>query len=135
MDPDLGLNGELNYSIHWPPGQGPNPFEVNEKGELITRMPLDRENQPEGYHFISLEQVFINICLRKILLIHWSDTISNNLLWERTNQIPTEEEIRKKRWKWIGHALGKAPNCITRQILTWNPESRRTHYADKQRQI
>ncbi|XP_018645347.1 cadherin, putative [Schistosoma mansoni] len=52
LDPDLGLNGELNYSIHWPPGQGPNPFEVNEKGELITRMPLDRENQPEGYHFI-----------------------------------------------------------------------------------
>ncbi|VDO60260.1 unnamed protein product [Schistosoma margrebowiei] len=52
LDPDLGLNGKLNYSIHWPPGQGPNPFEVNEKGELITRMPLDRENQPEGYHFI-----------------------------------------------------------------------------------
>ncbi|CAH8511721.1 unnamed protein product [Schistosoma intercalatum] len=52
LDPDLGLNGELNYSIQWPPGQGPNPFEVNEKGELITRMPLDRENQPEGYHFI-----------------------------------------------------------------------------------
>ncbi|TNN14349.1 Protocadherin-11 Y-linked [Schistosoma japonicum] len=52
LDPDLGLNGELNYSIHWPSGQGPNPFEINEKGELITRMPLDRENQPEGYHFI-----------------------------------------------------------------------------------
>ncbi|CAH8491113.1 unnamed protein product [Schistosoma turkestanicum] len=52
MDPDLGLNGQLNYSIHWPSGQGPNPFEINEKGQLITRMPLDRENQPEGYHFI-----------------------------------------------------------------------------------
>ncbi|CAH8522228.1 unnamed protein product [Heterobilharzia americana] len=52
LDPDLGPNGALNYSIHWPPGQGPNPFEINTKGELITRMPLDRENQPEGYHFI-----------------------------------------------------------------------------------
>ncbi|VDP49199.1 unnamed protein product [Schistosoma margrebowiei] len=30
-------------------------------------------------------------------------TLSNNLLWERTNQIRVEEEIRKKRWKWIGH--------------------------------
>ncbi|VDP01486.1 unnamed protein product [Schistosoma curassoni] len=44
-------------------------------------------------------QVFINSCLRKILNIHWSDTISNSLLWERTNQLPTEEEIRKRRWK------------------------------------
>ncbi|VDP44917.1 unnamed protein product [Schistosoma margrebowiei] len=44
-------------------------------------------------------QVFINSCLRKILQIRWPDTISNNLLWERTNQIPVEEEIRKKRWK------------------------------------
>nr|CAH8841404.1 unnamed protein product [Trichobilharzia regenti] len=52
IDPDLGMNGMLNYSIHWPPGQGPNPFEINKKGEFITRIPLDRENQPEGYHFI-----------------------------------------------------------------------------------
>ncbi|VDO74918.1 unnamed protein product [Schistosoma margrebowiei] len=55
-------------------------------------------------------QVFINNCLRKILQIRWSDTISNNVLWERTNQIPVEEEIREKRWKWIGHTLRRAPN-------------------------
>ncbi|VDO59449.1 unnamed protein product [Schistosoma margrebowiei] len=67
-------------------------------------------------------QVFINSCLRKILQIRWPDTISNNVLWERTNQIPAEEEIRKKRWKWIGHTLRKAPNCVTRQALTWNPQ-------------
>ncbi|VDP02055.1 unnamed protein product [Schistosoma margrebowiei] len=70
-------------------------------------------------------QVFINSCLRKILWISWPDTISNNLLWERTNQIPEEEEIRKKRWKWIRHTLRKAPNCITRQVFTWNPQGQR----------
>ncbi|VDP16337.1 unnamed protein product [Schistosoma margrebowiei] len=32
-------------------------------------------------------QVFINNCLLKILNIHWPDTISNSLLWERTNQL------------------------------------------------
>ncbi|VDO75589.1 unnamed protein product [Schistosoma margrebowiei] len=31
-------------------------------------------------------QVFINSCLCKILNIHWPDTISNSLSWERTNQ-------------------------------------------------
>ncbi|VDP32693.1 unnamed protein product [Schistosoma margrebowiei] len=63
-------------------------------------------------------QVFINSCLRKILNIHWPDTISNSLLWERTNQFPAEEEIRKRRWKWIGHTLRKSSNCVTRQELT-----------------
>ncbi|VDP30702.1 unnamed protein product [Schistosoma margrebowiei] len=70
-------------------------------------------------------QVFINGCLRKILNIHWPDTISNSLLWERTNQLPAEEEIRKRRWKWLGHTLRKSSNCITRQALTWNPEGKR----------
>ncbi|VDP21332.1 unnamed protein product [Schistosoma margrebowiei] len=70
-------------------------------------------------------QVFINSCLRKILNIHWPDTISNSLLWERTNQLPTGKEIRKKRWKWIEYTLRKSANCITRQALTWNPEGKR----------
>ncbi|VDO59745.1 unnamed protein product [Schistosoma margrebowiei] len=70
-------------------------------------------------------QVFINSCLRKILRVRWTDTISNNLLWGRTNQIQVGEEIRKKCWKWIGHTLRKAPNCVTRQVLTWNPEGQR----------
>ncbi|VDO88409.1 unnamed protein product [Schistosoma margrebowiei] len=59
-----------------------------------------------------------------IFNIHWPDTISNSLLWERTNQLPAEEEIRKRRWKWIGHTLRKSSNCITRQALTWNPEGK-----------
>ncbi|VDP45887.1 unnamed protein product [Schistosoma margrebowiei] len=70
-------------------------------------------------------QVFINSCLRKILQIHWPDTISNNVPWERTNQIPAEEGIRMNRWKWIRHTLRKAPNCVTRQALTWNPEGQK----------
>ncbi|VDP19379.1 unnamed protein product [Schistosoma margrebowiei] len=70
-------------------------------------------------------QVFINSCLRKILQIRWPDTMSNNIMWERTKQIPAEEEIRKKRWEWIGHILRKAPNCVTRQALTWDPQGQR----------
>ncbi|VDP62449.1 unnamed protein product [Schistosoma curassoni] len=37
-------------------------------------------------------QVFIKSCLREILGIRWPDTISNNLIWEKTNQIPVEEK-------------------------------------------
>ncbi|VDO48842.1 unnamed protein product [Schistosoma margrebowiei] len=70
-------------------------------------------------------QVFINSCLCKILRIRWPDTINNNLLWERKNQIPAAEEISKKCWKWIGHTLRKAHNCVTRQAPRWNPEGQR----------
>ena len=70
-------------------------------------------------------QVFINSCLRKILHIRWPDTISNNELWQRTIQLPAEEEIKKRRWRWIGHTLRKPPNNIIRQALTWNPQGKR----------
>ncbi|VDP62549.1 unnamed protein product [Schistosoma curassoni] len=73
---------------------------------------------------IRMVQVFINSCLRKILNIHWSDTISNSLLWERTNQLPAEEEIRKRRWKRIEHTFRESSNGITRQALTWNAEGK-----------
>ncbi|VDO94488.1 unnamed protein product [Schistosoma margrebowiei] len=70
-------------------------------------------------------KVFINSCLRKMLRIRWVGTISKNLLWKRTNQIPVEQEVRKKRWKWVGHTLRKAPNCVMMQALTWSSQSQR----------
>ncbi|VDP41858.1 unnamed protein product [Schistosoma curassoni] len=36
-----------------------------------------------------------------------------------------EEEIGKKRWKWIGHSMRKALSCVTRQAFTWNPQGER----------
>ena len=70
-------------------------------------------------------QTFLNNCLRRILKIRWPDTISNTNLWESTRQLPAEEEIRKRRWGWIGHTLRKPPTSITRQALKWNPQGKR----------
>ena len=70
-------------------------------------------------------QTFINNCLRQILRIHWPDTISNKDLWQRTNQRPAEEEIIKRRWRWIGHTLRKPASNVTRQSLKWNPQGKR----------
>ncbi|VDP37526.1 unnamed protein product [Schistosoma curassoni] len=70
-------------------------------------------------------QVFINNCLCKMLRIRWPDTINNDLLWEKTNQISAKDKIRKKSWKWIGHTSRKAPHCVTVQALAWNPRDQR----------
>ena len=70
-------------------------------------------------------QSFINCCLRRILQIYWPDTISNPDLWHSTNEIPAEDEIRSRRWRWIGHTLRKPTSNITRQALKWNPQGKR----------
>ena len=70
-------------------------------------------------------QVFVNGCLRRILHIRWPDTVTNSELWKRTDQLPADEEIMKRRWRWIGHTLRKPANTITRQALTWNPQGKR----------
>ncbi|VDP60216.1 unnamed protein product [Schistosoma curassoni] len=73
----------------------------------------------------------LNSSLRKILRIRWRATIRNNLLWERTNGTAEEEEMKKKCWKWIGHTLRKAPNCITRQAPDRNPQGQRERGGPK----
>ncbi|XP_062616049.1 uncharacterized protein LOC134277754 [Saccostrea cucullata] len=70
-------------------------------------------------------QCFINKCLRHILNIRWSDTISNKSLWERTNQNPIDIDIKKRKWDWIGHTLRKPSNNTTKQALDWNPQGKR----------
>ena len=74
---------------------------------------------------INKVQSFVNTCLRKILRIHWPETISNTELWERTNQVPVRDDITQRKWRWIGHTLRKPEDCITRQALTWNPQGSR----------
>ncbi|VDP04111.1 unnamed protein product [Schistosoma mattheei] len=69
-------------------------------------------------------QVLINSCLRRILNIHLPDNISNSLLWERTNQLPAEEEIKKRRLKWMRHTFCKSSNCTTKKALAWSREGK-----------
>ena len=49
---------------------------------------------------------------------------SNTTLWKMTKQLPIGNELKKRKWRWIGHTLRKPPNTITRQAITWNPQGR-----------
>ncbi|VDP48043.1 unnamed protein product [Schistosoma margrebowiei] len=83
------------------------------------------DNKRNNNKSLYQSRVFNHIVRLEILNIHWPDTINKDLLCEGANQLPAEEEIRKRRWKWTGHILRKSPVCITRQALTWNPEEKR----------
>jgi hypothetical protein len=50
-------------------------------------------------------QSFINHCLRYICRIWWPRVISNENLWKETNQENVNIEIRRRKFRWIGHTL------------------------------
>jgi hypothetical protein len=52
-------------------------------------------------------QTFVNRCLRYILRIWWPNIISNTDLWRVTGQEDINLEIRKRKFRWIGHTLRK----------------------------
>ena len=63
----------------------------------------------------SICHVFQTRCLRRIL------RISNEDLYRRTNTAPLTVEIKKRRWRWLGHINRMAPNAIPRVAMRWTP--------------
>ena len=70
-------------------------------------------------------QVFINRCLRQILRIRWEERITNVEIWRMASQDPVEIQIKRRKWRWVGHTLRKPEGNITRQALRWNPQGKR----------
>ena len=64
---------------------------------------------------LSKVQSFLN--KRQILGIFWPNVITNEELWARTGQGDVETTIKRRKWKWIGHTLRKAPNNTTRMAI------------------
>jgi hypothetical protein len=63
--------------------------------------------------------------MRKLCGIFWPNTISNVDLYARTNSISMEDEIKMKRWRWLGHVIRMNDDKIPKTSLTWRPEQGR----------
>ena len=70
-------------------------------------------------------QTFVNTRLRRIFNIRWPERICNEDLWKMGVQEPVNQQIRRRKWGWIGHTLRKSTTSTTRQALLWNPQGRR----------
>jgi len=70
-------------------------------------------------------QTFINLCVRRILNIHWPEVISNEELWRRTEEIEMSMQIKIQKWKWLRHTLRKRNVAIEKEVLDWNPQGKR----------
>lgn len=71
-------------------------------------------------------QVFLNKCLRSICKIFWPRRISNDELWQITREQPVIVQIRRRKWRWIGHTIRRPAQTIARQALEWNPQGKRS---------
>ena len=69
--------------------------------------------------------IFQNKCLRQILRIRWEDRVSTDELLQRTNMNPMSIEVRRRKWKMIGHFLRQDRGNNNNIALTWAPEGRR----------
>jgi hypothetical protein len=76
-------------------------------------------------------ELFVNRCLRYILRIQWLKIISNKDLWRVTGQEDINLEIRKRKFRWIGHTLRKEDGEVPKAALLWNPQGSRKRGTPK----
>jgi hypothetical protein len=57
--------------------------------------------------------------------IRGPDRFSKQELWQRTGQVPIANAIKKRKWRWIGHALRREQSSISLQALEWKPQGKR----------
>jgi hypothetical protein len=69
--------------------------------------------------------VFHNSCLRQICRIFWPQKISNEELYKKTGCKNVTTEIKRRRFKWLGHVLRMDPDSIPRTALRWTPQGKR----------
>jgi hypothetical protein len=67
----------------------------------------------------------VNQYLRYILRIWWPKIISNKDLWKATGQEDINLEIRKRKFRWIGHTLRKEYGEVPKAALLWNSQGSR----------
>ena len=64
-------------------------------------------------------------CLRRLLNIRWYDYINNDEVMERANTESIAKTIKRRRWKYLGHALQMHENRIPKQAWEWTPPGSR----------
>jgi len=43
-------------------------------------------------------------------------------LWRITHQKSIENQIKRRKWNWIGHTLRKETGAVEKTALDWNPQ-------------
>lgn len=75
---------------------------------------------------------FVHTCLRRILKIFWPSRVSNDEVRRFAGVEKVSTQIRKRRWRYIGHVLRKRPDDHQRIALSWTPDGKRSRGRPKE---
>ena len=75
--------------------------------------------------------IFQTKCHRRIYRIRWQQHVTNKEVLEMAGAEPISEEVRRKRWYWIGCDLRKEVNNDCAVALGWKPEGKRNRGRPK----
>ena len=64
-------------------------------------------------------------CLRRILKIRWEQRITNKEIRRRTGINSITDEVKQRRWRWLGHVLRMSGERLPHVALRWRPPGRR----------
>ena len=70
-------------------------------------------------------RVFHLRCLRRILRIFYPNLVRNQIVLERSGERDIIEEVRDRKWRWIGHIARREEGHLTKQALGFHMEGRR----------
>ena len=76
-------------------------------------------------------EAFTNRCVRNILGVRWPNTISNEDLLAKNQEEKMMTQIRRKKWRTIGHTPRKPHDNVTKKALFWNPQGKRNRGRPK----
>ncbi|KAI0228948.1 putative uncharacterized transposon-derived protein F52C9.6 [Lamellibrachia satsuma] len=77
-------------------------------------------------------ETFQNKCLRKILEVFWPNTITNEELHRKTDATSLATQIKKRRWRWLGHVYRMSPGALPKTALRWTADGKRRHGRPKE---
>ena len=64
-------------------------------------------------------------CLRRILKIRWEQRVTNEEIRRRTKINNIVEEVKQRRWRWLGHTLRMERTRHPNRALRWAPPGKR----------
>ena len=110
-----------------------NIYENRQCNPLFVTMDTSCKLYFKGDNILQLRTSNIqNRCLRRILQICWPNTITNEELHRRAEIEPISTQVKRRRWRWIGHVLLQQTTALTRIAIRWTPDGQRKRGRPKE---
>ena len=77
------------------------------------------------------DEAKLDTFLHKCLRIYWPMEVSNEDVKRRARTWTISEQIRRRRWRWIGHVMRMNNQQNPYTTLTWLPEGKSTRGRPK----